>query len=120
MDDFVKQKALTQKKTFKFSGDHTEVVTIDYDPTKISYSQLLNLFWNNHEYGLTTRVKRQYMSLILYHTEAQKHYAENSIKEERINRAPETIITEIAEAGPFYAAEEYYFVFVFSSSNQFY
>lgn len=89
-----------------FSGDHTEVVTIDYDPTKIAYYQLLKLFWNNHEYGLTTRVKRQYMSLILYHTDEQKRIAENSIKEERVSRAPEKIITELAEAGPFYAAEE--------------
>lgn len=99
----------TQTEFFSFSlnsGDHVEVVTLDYDPTKITYQQLLNLFWNNHEYGLTTRVKRQYMSLILYHSEEQKQIALASIKEERVKRAPEVINTEIAAAGPFYPAEE--------------
>lgn len=41
------------------SGDHTEVIAIDFDPTVVSYNELLALFWNNHEYGLTTRIKRQ-------------------------------------------------------------
>lgn len=79
---------------------------MDYDPTKIVYAELLDLFWNNHEYGLTTRVKRQYMSLILYHNDEQKRIALNSIKEERVKRAPEVINTEISSAGPFYPAEE--------------
>lgn len=69
----------------------------------------MDLFWNNHEYGLTTRVKRQYMSLILYHNDAQKAAASNSIKTERVKRAPEVIRTEIAEAGEFYPAEEWVF-----------
>lgn len=71
---------------------------MDYDPKTISYKQL---FWNNHEYGLTKRVKRQYMSLILYHTEEQKRLAMESMEEQRVKRAPEVIITEIAGAGPF-------------------
>lgn len=82
------------------------MVSLDYDPTKITYTELLNLFWNNHEYGLTTRVKRQYMSLILYHNDEQKHIALDSIKNERVKRAPEIINTEISPAGPFYPAEE--------------
>lgn len=44
---------------FVYSGDHTEAIAIDFDPTVVSYHQLLALFWNNHEYGLTTRIKRQ-------------------------------------------------------------
>lgn len=87
-------------------GDHVEVVSIDFDPTKVTYIELLDLFWNNHEYGLTTRVKRQYMSLILYHSDEQHRIALDSIKEERVKRAPEVINTEIAMAGPFYPAEE--------------
>lgn len=89
-----------------FSGDHVECVSIDYDPNKISYKQLLNIFWNNHEYGLTTRVKRQYASLILYHDEKQMTEALESLKEERDKRSPEVIITEIAAATIFYPAEE--------------
>lgn len=87
-------------------GDHTEVIEIDYDPQTISYNDLLDLFWNNHEYGLTTRMKRQYMSLILYHNEQQRQIAEASRAEEQVKRAPEHIITEIAPAGPFYPAEK--------------
>lgn len=87
-------------------GDHVECVSLDYDPKKISYKQLLELFWNNHEYGLTKRVKRQYSSLILYHTDAQKEVAMESMVEERIKRAPEIIITEIAKAALFHLAEE--------------
>lgn len=87
-------------------GDHTEVIEIEYDPTVINYNKLLDLFWNNHEYGLHTRIKRQYMSLILFHSEVQKNIALESMQEERVKRAPEKIITELQPAGPFYPAEE--------------
>lgn len=83
-----------------------ECVKIDYDPTKITYQHLLDLFWNNHEYGLTKRVKRQYSSNIWYHSEKQKDIAIASMAEERLKRASEVIITEIAAASTFYPAEE--------------
>ncbi|XP_053671442.1 peptide methionine sulfoxide reductase isoform X1 [Anopheles nili] len=98
----------TEAPVYKNMGDHTEVIEIDYDPQKISYNELLDLFWNNHEYGLTTRIKRQYMSLILYHNEEQRVIAEANRIEEQIKRTPEQIITEIAPAGPFYPAENYH------------
>lgn len=98
----------TETPAYKQMGDHTEVIEIHYDPKKISYNDLLDLFWNNHEYGLTTRIKRQYMSLILYHTEEQRQIAEASRAEEQIKRAPEQIITEIAAASTFYPAENYH------------
>ncbi|XP_053684722.1 peptide methionine sulfoxide reductase-like [Sabethes cyaneus] len=98
----------TGSPVYKNMGDHTEVIEIHYDPTQISYSALLDLFWNNHEYGLTTRIKRQYMSLILCHNEEQRRTAEASRTEEQIKRAPEQIITEIATAGIFYPAEDYH------------
>lgn len=83
-----------------------EVISVDYDPTRITYSQLLDLFWNNHEYGLTGKIKRQYMSLILYHSREQQELAQKSQKEKQAQILPEIINTEIAEAGPFYPAEE--------------
>lgn len=83
-----------------------EVITIDFDPNEITYLQLLNLFWNNHEYGLTTRVKRQYASVIFYHSDEQKRIASESLQCERVNRPTETIITEIVEADIIYTAEE--------------
>jgi len=93
---------------YKDLGDHVEVITIDFDPTIISYYDLLQLFWNNHEYGLTTRVKRQYASIIQYHDEEQKEIAERSLAEEIINRPNETIITSVAAAAAFHPAEDYH------------
>lgn len=89
-----------------FSGDHTECIEIDFDPTKISYTQILTIFWNNHEYGLTTRIKTQYQSLILYHNDKQKEMAEQSKEKEQLKRAPEQIITRVEKAGTFFPAEE--------------
>lgn len=48
-------------------GDHTEVVDIEYNPNIVSYSQLLALFWQNHEYGLTTKIKRQVNMIIVFY-----------------------------------------------------
>lgn len=89
-----------------YSGDHVEIITVDFDPTKITYYDLLQLFWNNHEYGLTTRVKRQYASVIFFHSDEQKRIATASLESERIQRADEEIITEIIKVETIYAAEE--------------
>lgn len=88
------------------SGDHVEVITVDFDSTKVTYYDLLQLFWNNHEYGLTTRVKRQYASVIYYHNDDQKRIASESLAKERFQRTDEEIITEIVKVGTIYAAEE--------------
>ncbi|XP_033215164.1 protein phosphatase 1 regulatory subunit 16A isoform X2 [Belonocnema kinseyi] len=91
--------------TYRNIGDHTEVIDIEYDPEVISFSQLLSLFWNNHEYGLTRKIKRQYMSLILYHDEEQRTSAEKSADHEQRERG-EQLITEIKPFKKFYPAEE--------------
>nr|XP_022905385.1 peptide methionine sulfoxide reductase isoform X1 [Onthophagus taurus]XP_022905386.1 peptide methionine sulfoxide reductase isoform X1 [Onthophagus taurus] len=93
--------------TYRNLGDHTEVIQIDFDPKTITYENLLKLFWENHEYGVTTVIKRQYMSLILYHDEEQRKIAEQSLKEEMKNHKGK-ITTEIAPAGAFYPAEDYH------------
>lgn len=49
-----------------FSGDHTEAVELDYDPKIVNYMELLDIFWNNHEYGLTTVVKKQVLTFVLF------------------------------------------------------
>uniref|UniRef100_U5ESG1 peptide-methionine (S)-S-oxide reductase n=1 Tax=Corethrella appendiculata TaxID=1370023 RepID=U5ESG1_9DIPT len=96
------------KPVYRNLGDHTEVIELHYDPTKITYDELLEIFWNNHEYGLTKRIKRQYMSLILYHTPEQKEIAQKSLRLEQDKRSPDQIITEIAPANEFYPAEDYH------------
>ncbi|CAH2216400.1 jg2, partial [Pararge aegeria aegeria] len=45
--------------TNNICGDHTEVIELDYDPKTATYEELLDMFWANHEYGLTTKLKRQ-------------------------------------------------------------
>ncbi|CAO1425617.1 unnamed protein product [Diamesa hyperborea] len=98
----------TSNPTYRNIGDHTEVIDIDFDPISITFKDLLKLFWNNHEYGLTRKQKRQYASLIFYHSVEQQEIAEQSRKEEIENRRNETIYTEIIEASQFYAAEDYH------------
>ncbi|KAJ8664781.1 hypothetical protein QAD02_006443, partial [Eretmocerus hayati] len=95
------------KPVYRNLGDHTEVIDVEYDPEKITYSQLLDLFWNNHEYGLTTLIKRQYMSLILYHDEEQRITAEKS-RDRQQKEKNTKFTTEISEFRKFYPAEDYH------------
>lgn len=101
-----------------FRGDHTEVLKIDYDPEKISFNEILHLFWNNHEYGLSGKIKRQYMSVIFYQNEKEKLLAEVSKQEEQLKRKPEIIATEIRPASTFYPAEEWVIFNIFWKNIQ--
>lgn len=96
----------TKNPHYRNIGDHTEVIELDFDPKTVSYDELLNMFWAHHEYGLTTKIKRQYMSLVLYHDDEQRQAAESSYKvmEQRYGQ----LRTEIAPAGTFYPAEDYH------------
>jgi peptide-methionine (S)-S-oxide reductase len=55
-------------------GDHTEVVQIDYDPARLSYSDLLGFFWNNHD-PAARQGSRQYMRAAFYHDQGQQALA---------------------------------------------
>jgi peptide-methionine (S)-S-oxide reductase len=90
---------------------HAEVTEIVFDPTKISYNQLLNVFWQAHD---PTTLNRQgadegtsYRSIILYRSEKQKLEAEKSkIAAQQNFRNP--IVTEIVPLKKFYPAEDYH------------
>ncbi|XP_068618816.1 peptide methionine sulfoxide reductase [Battus philenor] len=97
----------TKNPGYRNIGDHTEVIELDFDPKTVSYEELLDMFWANHEYGLTTKLKRQYQSMILYHDDEQKEAAEASYKQMQV-RSNEPLRTEIAPAGIFYPAEDYH------------
>ena len=87
-------------------GDHTETLEIDYDPSQISYEEILNIFWNSHSpYRRSWR--RQYMSAIFYHNETQKKIALRT-KTEQEAKTGRTIHTEIAPLTHFYWAEDYH------------
>jgi peptide-methionine (S)-S-oxide reductase len=92
---------------------HAEAVEIVYDPAKISYAQLLDVFWKNIDPLTPNRqfcdVGPQYRSAIFYHDEEQKRLAETSkhaLEQSRRFKTP--IVTEIVPASTFYRAEEYH------------
>ncbi|XP_063623562.1 peptide methionine sulfoxide reductase [Cydia splendana] len=96
----------TKNPHYRSLGDHTEVIELDYDPKSVTFEDLLDMFWANHEYGLTTKLKRQYQSMILYHDEEQREAAEASHKE--MTSRFGQLRTEIAPASTFYPAEDYH------------
>ncbi len=92
---------------------HTEAVQVVYDPKKISYAQLLDVFWINID-PLTPNRQfcdggSQYRSGIFYHNEEQKRLAEQSKKAlENSKRFQQPIVTEINPTSEFYVAEDYH------------
>ena len=90
---------------------HAEVVQITYDPKKITYEKLLEVFWHNVDPLTPNRqfcdVGSQYRTAIFYHDETQKRLAEES-KKALSKRFKEPIVTEIVAASEFYPAEDYH------------
>lgn len=86
--------------TYQDLGNHTETVLVEFDPEKISYEELLEVFWENHDY--TKKRKPQYQSKIFYIGDSQKQVAEESL-----SRRTEAV-TELQELETFYIAEDYH------------
>jgi peptide-methionine (S)-S-oxide reductase len=92
---------------------HAEVVQVTYDPAKVSYDQLLDVFWKMHD---PTQVNRQgpdtgtqYRSAIFFHTPEQEGAAKASKEKlQKSGRFSRPIATEITPAGKFYPAEDYH------------
>ena len=93
---------------------HAESVEVTFDPKKVSYEQLLQVFWDNHDPTQVNRqgpdVGTQYRSVIFYHTEKQKKAAMASLQQlqKTAKYKNRKIVTEIVAAQPFYRAEEYH------------
>ena len=91
--------------------DHAEVVKVEYDESVITYDQILNIFFDNHNPTQLNRqgpdVGTQYRSSIFYLNNNQKSQAEQKINslQENFNN---NIVTEIKKATEFYLAEEYH------------
>jgi peptide-methionine (S)-S-oxide reductase len=92
---------------------HAESVEVRYDPSRVSYEKLLEVFWHNVDPITKDRqfcdVGNQYRTAIFYHDAAQKQAADAS--RDRLaesGRLPGPIVTEIVPAGPFYAAEAHH------------
>jgi peptide-methionine (S)-S-oxide reductase len=90
---------------------HVEVAQITFDPSKVSFAQLLDLFWKAHDPTTMNRqgadVGEQYRSVIFYQDEKQKTTAENSLREARKNFSS-PIVTAIEPLKTFYRAENYH------------
>ncbi|MBN1817050.1 MAG: peptide-methionine (S)-S-oxide reductase MsrA [Sedimentisphaerales bacterium] len=104
----------TYKQVCTDRTGHAEVVRIEYDPTKIPYEHLLNVFWRSHDPTQLNRqgpdVGKQYRSVIFYFSKEQKAAAE--VSKERVAKLNthrnKTIVTQIEPAQTFWQAEEYH------------
>lgn len=97
---------ITPDPTYRRIGDHSETIQIDYDPTIISYEELLDVFWNAHN-PTRSNLSTQYKSAIFYHDETQRKLAEASKAQEQAKQG-RTIYTEIDALRTFYLAEDYH------------
>jgi peptide-methionine (S)-S-oxide reductase len=102
---------------------HAEVTQITFDPTKVSYEELLEVFWNTHD--PTTLNKQgadegtQYRSVVFYHNDEQKKIAEaykKQLESSHVFKNP--IVTEITPASTFYPAEDYHQNYYALNPNQ--
>ena len=92
---------------------HAEVVEVLFDPSEVSYGELLDVFWRNHDPTTRNRqgpdVGSQYRSVVFYHSPEQKAAAEAKLAElETSGRFRRPIVTQIEPAPTFYRAEEYH------------
>jgi peptide-methionine (S)-S-oxide reductase len=92
---------------------HAEVVQIEFDESRVSYEQLLDVFWRIHDPTSLNRqgpdVGTQYRSVIFFHTPEQERAARESVRRlESSGRYSKPIVTEIAPAQTFWRAEEYH------------
>jgi peptide-methionine (S)-S-oxide reductase len=92
---------------------HAEAVEVEFDPAKVSYMQLLGVFWKSHDPTTMNRqgpdVGTQYRSAIFYHDAEQEAEARTSkaeLEKEHVYKRP--IVTEIQAAGDFYRGEDYH------------
>ena len=99
--------------TYRNHGSHAEAIEIVFDPTQTSYRDLLEFFFQVHDPTTKNRqgndIGTQYRSAIFVH-DAEQRAAAEKVKTEvgASGKWPRPIVTEIVDAGPFWAAEEYH------------
>jgi peptide-methionine (S)-S-oxide reductase len=105
--------------------DHAEVVQVTYDPSEVTYEDLLTVFFTVHDPTQLNRqgpdVGPQYRSIILYHDENQKQTAEMMVDRlDSSGQYDEAIVTEIVPFDTFYPAEDYHQNYFKKNPNQAY
>jgi peptide-methionine (S)-S-oxide reductase len=103
----------TYKDVCTDTTGHAEAVEVEYDPAKISYDKLLNVFWENHDPTQLNRqgpdFGKQYRSAIFFQDAEQERAAKASKESlEKSRRFSKPIVTQIVPAENFYEAEDYH------------
>jgi len=103
----------TYKDVCRGDTGHAEAVQVTFDPSQISYEELLEVFWSSHDPTTPNRqgpdVGEQYRSAIFFHSPEQESLAINSKESlQKSDRFKSMIVTEIVPAGTFYMAEDYH------------
>src|SRR5271167_2511749 len=103
----------TYKQVCTDTTGHAEAVEIDYDPAKLSYDKLLDVFWENHDPTQLNRQGpdwgKQYRSAIFFHIPEQEAAAKASKEQlEKSHRFSKPIVTQIVPAVTFFEAEDYH------------
>ena len=113
----------TYKQICTGNTGHAEVAKIEFDPSKITYSQILNVFWQSHDPTTLNRqgndVGTQYRSVIFFHNESQREIAKKSkIDAEESGYWDDEIVTEITLLNNYYDAEDYHDNYYNDNPNQ--
>ncbi len=95
-----------ENPTYHNLGDHCETIQIDFDPRRISYEDLLGVFWKSHAPG-TPSWSRQYRAAVFFHNEEQKRLALKTRDQVAANLKGQ-VFTEVLPATRFYPAEDYH------------
>ncbi|HEY4708482.1 MAG TPA: peptide-methionine (S)-S-oxide reductase MsrA [Thermodesulfobacteriota bacterium] len=103
----------TYEDVCRHDTGHAEAVEVTFDPERVSYRELLNIFWDIHDPTTLNRqgpdVGSQYRSAIFYTTPGQEQEAKGSLREiEKSGIYGRPIVTEIAAVSEFYEAEDYH------------
>ena len=103
----------TYKEVCSGLTGHAEVIKVHYDPSQVSYDELLEVFWKTHDPTTLNRqgadVGTQYRSAIYYYNDTQKQLAERyKEKLDKSGAFDSPIVTEISPATTFYKAEDYH------------
>jgi peptide methionine sulfoxide reductase MsrA len=95
-----------QEPTYRNLGGHTEAIQIDYDPSRIAYEDLLDVFWASHA-PTASSWSTQYKNVLWYHDEAQ-HAAALATRDRIAADSGDEVRTEILPAPTFWRAEDYH------------
>ena len=113
----------TYKQICAGNTGHAEVARIEFDSEKITYSQILNVFWQSHDPTTLNRqgndVGTQYRSVIFFHDESQREIAEKSkIDADKSGYWDDKIVTEVTLLNNYYDAEDYHDNYYDNNPNQ--